>query len=377
MSFLKLFSLRWPEKWMRRRRFFSDGITYSLRDILVTVILFAITVVLCLTLRSMDPQNDTSYVAVIFFMDVFLTALLTEGYLFGVLSAVGGVLCVDYIFTAPYWAISFTLAGFPLTFLVMMTISLITCMLTTRVKQAEALRREAEREKIHANLLRAVSHDIRTPLTGIVGATDTLLESDSLTEEEQQTLLQGANEDARWLIRVVENLLSITRIGATDAAPLVKTPGIVEEVIESAVSKFSRKPKLPVEVLLPDEVLLVPMDELLIEQVLLNLLENVVRHGGTATKITLSLERGKSVARITVCDDGVGIDPRLLPRLFDSSTHQTRQGDAKRDMGIGLSVCRTIVQAHGGTIRGENLTKGGAKFTIELPMEENVYESKR
>ena len=141
LSFLKLFTLRWSEKWMRRRRFFSEGVTYSFRDILVAVILFAITVVLCLTLRSMDPHNDTSYVAVIFFMDVFLTALLTEGYLFGVLSAVGGVLCVDYIFTEPYWAISFTLAGFPLTFLVMMTISLITCMLTTRVKHAETLRR--------------------------------------------------------------------------------------------------------------------------------------------------------------------------------------------------------------------------------------------
>ena len=360
---------------MRRRRVFGQSITYSFRDILVTLFLFALTVVLCLMLRSVDPQNDTSYVAVIFFMDVFLTALLTEGYLFGIIAAVGGVLCVDYIFTAPYWAISFTLAGFPLTFLVMMTISLVTCMLTTRVKQAEALRREAEREKIHANLLRAVSHDIRTPLTGIVGATDTLMESDGLTQEEKQTLLQNANEDARWLIRVVENLLSITRIGADNAAPLVKTSGIVEEVIESAVAKFNRKPKLPVEVHLPDEVLMAPMDELLVEQVLLNLLENAVRHGETATKITVALTHSKNVIRITVCDDGVGIAPHLLPRLFDSSTHQTKQGDAKRDMGIGLSVCRTIVQAHGGTIRGENRDEGGARFIIELPMEENTYES--
>ena len=375
LGFLKIFTLRWPEKWMRRRHFFGEEITYSFRDILVTLILFAVTVVLCLTLRSMDPHNDTSYVAVIFFMDVFLTALLTEGYLFGVLAAVCGVLCVDYIFTAPYWQISFTLAGFPLTFLVMMTISLITCMLTTRVKQAEALKREAEREKIHANLLRAVSHDIRTPLTGIVGATDTLLESAALTEEERQTLLQGANEDARWLIRVVENLLSITRIGANNAAPLVKAPGIVEEVIESAVAKFSRKPKIPVEVVLPEEVLVAPMDELLMEQVLLNLMENVVRHGETATKITVSLTCDRKTVCITVCDDGVGIAPQLLPRLFDSSTHQTKQGDVKRDMGIGLSVCRTIVQAHGGRIYGENRSKGGAKFTIELPREEQIHES--
>ena len=353
----------------------SNKAIYFIKDVLVTVILFAVTAMLCLFLRSLDPHNDTSYVAVIFFMDVFLTALFTEGYFFGIIAAVAGVLAVDYVFTLPYWQISFTLAGFPLTFLVMMTISIVTGMLTTRVKQYEVLRREAEREKIHANLLRAVSHDIRTPLTGIVGATETLMEEKGLSEEEREMLLQNANEDARWLIRVVENLLSVTRIGAQNASALIKEPGIAEEVIESAVAKFSRKPTLPVEVQLPDEVLVVPMDEVLIEQVLLNLLENAARHGKTATKVTVSLERKRKNAVITICDDGEGIDPHLLPKLFDSATHQTQQGDAKRNMGIGLSVCRTIVQAHGGTIRGENRPEGGAQFTIELPMEEKENEN--
>ena len=353
----------------------SNKAIYFIKDVLVTVILFAVTAMLCLFLRSLDPHNDTSYVAVIFFMDVFLTALFTEGYFFGIIAAVAGVLAVDYVFTFPYWQISFTLAGFPLTFLVMMTISIVTGMLTTRVKQYEVLRREAEREKIHANLLRAVSHDIRTPLTGIVGATETLMEEKGLSEEEREMLLQNANEDARWLIRVVENLLSVTRIGSQNASPLIKAPGIAEEVIESAVAKFSRKPTLPVEVQLPDEVLVVPMDEVLVEQVLLNLLENAARHGKTATKVTVSLERKRENAVITICDDGKGIDPHLLPKLFDSSTHQTQQGDTKRNMGIGLSVCRTIVQAHGGTIRGENRPEGGAQFTIELPMEEKNNES--
>ena len=345
----------------------SNKTIYFIKDVLVTVILFAVTAMLCLFLRSLDPHNDTSYVAVIFFMDVFLTALFTEGYFFGIIAAVAGVLAVDYVFTFPYWQISFTLAGFPLTFLVMMTISIVTGMLTTRAKQYEVLRREAEREKIHANLLRAVSHDIRTPLTGIVGATETLMEEKGLSEEEREMLLQNANEDARWLIRVVENLLSVTRIGSQNASPLIKAPGVAEEVIESAVAKFSRKPTLPVEVQLPDEVL--------IEQVLLNLLENAARHGKTATKVTVSLERKKKNAVITICDDGEGINPHLLPKLFDSSTHQTQQGDTKRNMGIGLSVCRTIVQAHGGTIRGENRPEGGAQFTIELPMEEKENEN--
>ena len=202
---MKLFDVYRKEEQSRRGK--KPGkIVYFVRDVLVTTILFAATAALCLLLRSVDPHNDTSYVAVIFFMDVFLTALFTEGYLFGIIAAVVGVVAVDYVFTLPYWQISFTLAGFPLTFLVMMTISIVTGMLTTRVKQYEVLRREAEREKIHANLLRAVSHDIRTPLTGIVGATETLMEEKSLSEDEREMLLQNANEDARWLIRVVENL---------------------------------------------------------------------------------------------------------------------------------------------------------------------------
>ena len=110
-----------------------NKLLYFIKDVLVTAILFAGTAVLCLFLRSLDPHNDTSYVAVIFFMDVFLTALFTEGYFFGIVAAVAGVLAVDYVFTFPYWQISFTLAGFPLTFLVMLTISIVTGMLTTGV----------------------------------------------------------------------------------------------------------------------------------------------------------------------------------------------------------------------------------------------------
>ena len=340
--------------------------------------LFFATVLLCLLLRSVDPHSDTSYVAVIFFLDVFLTALLTDGYLFSILIAVTGVLCVDYVFTMPYWEISFTLAGFPLTFIVMMFISVVTGMLTSRAKQVEILKREAERERIHSNLLRAVSHDIRTPLTGIVGATDVLLEQEeTLTVEQRHQLTAAANEDARWLIRIVENLLSITRIGAQGDAKVTKTLAVAEEVIEGAVAKFtSRGGQLPVHVHLPREVLLVPMDELLMEQVLLNLLENAAIHAEGATEINVSLEKADAAARIIVEDNGAGIPPGQLDSLFDSSAHQSQQGDRKRNMGIGLSVCKTVVQAHDGTIRGENAPAGGARFVIELPMEEEDHEDK-
>ena len=336
-------------------------------DILKAMGLYLIAVMGCLLLRTFDMHNDTSYVAMIFLLDVFLTAYWTDGYLLGVLVAVVGVFSVDYIFTYPFWHISFTLAGFPLTFLVMMTISLLTATVTSRAKQTEQVRRDAEREKMYADLLRAVSHDIRTPLTGIVGATNVLLEQEGLTEEQRKQLLRSTNEDAQWLVRIVENLLSITRISAEEAK-VRKLPEPAEEVIESAVAKAHKHyPEVVLRVHLPEELMMVPMDPLLMEQVLVNLMENAVIHGETK-HVDVTLSGDEDTAVFTVADDGKGIPQTLLSRLFDGAARSDRGKDGKRSMGIGLSVCRTIVLAHGGEIRGENRPEGGAVFTVALPM---------
>ena len=352
----------------RERTAASLGLPYSGRDLAIAFGLYLAAVLLCLFLRNIDLHRDTSYVAVIFLLDVFLTAYWTNGYILGIITAVAGVFSVDYIFTYPYWHISFTLTGFPLTFLVMMTISVLTAAVTSRAKQTETVRREAEREKMYADLLRAVSHDIRTPLTGIVGATNVLLEQDGeLTQEQRQQLLRSTNEDAQWLIRIVENLLSITRISSEEAR-VKKLPEPAEEVIESAVAKTHKHyPEVDIRVHLPDELMMVPMDPLLIEQVLVNLMENAVIHGET-NHIDVSLREEGSCAVITVSDDGRGIPQHLLPKLFEGSARSDRSRDGKRSMGIGLSVCRTIVLAHGGVIRGDNKPAGGAVFTVTLPM---------
>lgn len=367
----------WPEEW-EKRKLLHTAVTYSTKDFVISAFLYFVSVALCLLLRQFDPNNDSSYVAMIFLLDVFFTAFLTDGYLFSILMAIVGVLSVDYIFTPPYWAISFTVAGFPLTFLVMLTISLVTATLTTRAKRADAAAREAEREKIHSNLLRAMSHDIRTPLTGIVGATNAMLEQEGLTPEQQNKLLRSANEDAQWLIRIVENLLSITRIGGSEEPCVNKTMEAAEEILESAVSKFHKRyPEMQVSIYLPEEVLLVPMDPLLMEQVLMNLLENAMVHGKTLDQITVFLRKRDTMAEFVVEDNGQGIRPEEIKNLFNSSMHSSQQGDNKRNMGIGLSVCRTIVQAHNGTITGENREQGGARFIVALPIKEESDEDQR
>ncbi len=364
------------ENWFEYRRTLSKKIPGLAIDGAVSVTLFLLTAVLCMALRELDRANDTSYVAVIFLLDVFLTAMLTEGYFFSVLSAVMSVLAVDYVFTAPYWAVSFVITGFPLTFFVMMFISIATGMIVSRARKAAAVVREAERQRTYADLLRAVSHDIRTPLTGIMGATNVLLEQDGeLTEEQRRALLTDAHEDAQWLIRVVENLLSVTRIGG-EVAKLNKSWEAPEEVIEGATAKFAKRhPEITVKVMVPDELLLVPMDPLLMQQVLTNLLENAAIHGGGVTQVTISLEKSSEYAVIYVTDNGCGIAREKMPTLFDGSADSGSWGDMKRNMGIGLSVCRTIVMAHGGSIYAENKETGGAMFRIVLPMKEDCNEN--
>ena len=371
---LKHFQIRWPQEWLKRTRLFrTDMLSYSGKDFIVSVSLYLVSVICCLVLRNFDPQNDTSYVSMIFLLDVFLTALLTDGFFFSLTIAVFAVLSVDYIFTPPYWEVSFTLAGFPLTFLVMMTICVATGIVTSRAKRVSEMEREAEREKIHSNLLRAVSHDIRTPLTGIVGATNVLLEQDAdLTPQQRRELLQNANEEAQWLIHIVENLLSITRIGAGEDARVTKTPEAAEEVIEGAVGKFRRSyPQIDVRVDLPEDFFLVPMDPLLIQQVLTNLLENAVLHAKGMTRLTLRVFTLGQRAVFEIIDNGCGIPKERLKTLFTGTTlTQDTSSGGKHGMGIGLSVCAAIIKAHGGDIKAESTPGEGTTIRFWLETEE-------
>lgn len=340
---------------------------FSFRDFLIFIGIFACAVELCILLRMADSSDGFAYP--VFVLAVLLISRFTNGYLFGTLAAILSVIGINYIFTYPYWEFNFTLAGYPLTFLTMLGVSLITCTMTTKIKQQDRLRAESEKEKMRANLLRSVSHDIRTPLTSIVGATSTLLETDGLSKEEQRALLEDARDEAQWLIRVVENLLSITRMG--DArTQLSKVPEAAEEILGEAARKFRKRfPDIKVTVSVPDELLLVPMDAILIEQVLSNLLENAATHGQTVTQIQLSVRQENAYACFAVQDNGCGIPPKELPCLFDGTLkrNETPSGDGKRNMGLGLSVCMAIVRAHGGTMEAKNLTCG-AEFTFRLPL---------
>ncbi|MCI9057729.1 MAG: DUF4118 domain-containing protein [Oscillospiraceae bacterium] len=317
-------------------------------------------------------DHTGGFVSMIFVLVVVLVARLTDGYAYGAAASFVGVVCVNYIFTYPYWEFNFTISGYPLTFFTMLSVSLIVSALTSQIKRQEQLRVETDRETMRANLLRAVSHDLRTPLTSIVGSASAILENDALLPPQQKTaLLRNVRSEAQWLIRMVENLLSITRMG-DGTARLSKELEAAEEVLSSVAGKFQQRfPGIQLTLTAPREALFVPMDAILIEQVLMNLLENAAAHGQSSA-ILLSAERQSAGAVFTVRDNGLGIPEEILPEIFSPALPgKLHAGDDRRNMGIGLSVCSSIVKAHGGSMSACNVREGGAMFRFTLPLEES------
>lgn len=341
------------------------------RDSLLCVGIMLSAALLCMLLRMLDTSDV--YVSMIFLLAVLLTARVTDGYFYGVVASFAGVIFVNYVFTYPYFAFNFTISGYPLTFISMLFVSLTTSAMTTQIKEQEKLRMEAEKEKMRSNLLRAVSHDLRTPLTSIIGSSSAILDGPApLSQDDQRRLITDIRDDAEWLIRMVENLLSITRISG-EATRIKTQPEAVEEVVAESVRKFKKRfPGQSVAIHLPEEMLMVRMDPILIEQVIVNLLENVVLHAQGATHTDMYVKRDGKQCVISVLDDGPGIPASTLAHLFDGYLNRAESAlnDNKRSMGIGLSVCMSIVRAHGGTMEAKNRDAGGAAFCFTLPMDD-------
>lgn len=343
---------------------------HLLRAVAVTAVMMAAATGVCWVIIRLDGAN--SNIISIYVLAVQIVSLLTPGYLFGVLASVAGVMLMNYCFTYPYLALNFTLDGYPLTFFTMLLVSVVTSALMMQMRRhaERAFRqaRQAEREKMRSNLLRAVSHDLRTPLTAISGAAQTLLEEgEHLSPDTQRRLLGNVAEDSRWLIRMVENLLSITRIGG-EGGRLQKTEELAEEVAAGAAEQVSKRhPECRIAVQGGEEPLFAPMEPTLIEQVLINLMENAIQHGGAGGLVEVRFRQLGASLEFQVRDHGPGLAPEDIPGLFQGGAQTS--SDATRGMGIGLSLCQTIIAAHGGVISGENHPGGGALFTFSIPLD--------
>ena len=320
------------------------------------------------------------HITTIFVFAVFLISLLTKGYIYGVLGAFIGTIAVNYAFTFPYFALDFITPVNLISGIIMIGIAILTSALTTKLKLHEAIKAEGEKEHMRANLLRAVSHDLRTPLTTIYGSSTTLLEnSEILTNEQKAKIVAGIKEDSEWLVRMVENLLSVTKIDSGQVK-IIKTPIVLEELIDSVMLKFKKRyPTQKVKIEIPDDMVIIPMDAILIEQVIINILENAVQHAKGMTALNFSVYTNGNRAIFEIKDNGCGINPRKIETLFTGyyAPDDEISDSKKKNAGIGLSVCSTIVKAHGGSISAENIKTGGAVFRFELYTEVTVDDTEQ
>lgn len=474
--------------------------------------------------------NNTTNIATVYILYVFLVARFTSGYMWGIIASIGGMLGVNYLFTYPYFAFNFTLAGYPISFIGMSIIAIITSTLMAHTKEQariaaeheEALKNlnevnkqliiadsfseiieltlkyvvgtanisciyyigdpidettpishiiypedtgifssayeraiahlayvsqkpmgmdlasprsqcfylpisshnhtwgvlgllatenpiaitdnlyfftlmisqmalaierqkisdehhkltlESEKEKMRSNLLRAISHDLRTPLTGMLGASATYMENyHNIDEEEKLQLVEHIHEDSSWLLHMVENLLSVTRI-IQETTKVKKSPELIDDVVSEAITRTTKRyPNAKINVNLPDELMIVPMDATLIEQVIMNLVENAIKYSQSTTPIQVNVTKENASICIQVIDYGIGIAPDKLATIFDGYSLESNPSiDATKGIGIGLSICRTIIFAHSGTITAKNLEKG-AVFSFTLPLAEDCLE---
>ena len=238
------------------------------------------------------------------------------------------------------------------------------------LEHSHTLMLESEKEKMRSNLLRAVSHDLRTPLTGMIGASSAYLDAkDYLSEDYKDELIQGIHSDANWLLNMVENLLSVTRIDQTQKdATVKKQPEPLEEVVSEALVRFQKRyPNVLVDVTIPEEFLMLPMDATLIEQVIINLLENATVHGKGTKPINFYVEKKDTSVVFHIRDYGKGISKKHIPFIFDGyPITEHKHNDTHKGMGIGLSICKSIILAHQGKIEAKSY-EDGAEFLFHLP----------
>ena len=346
-----------------------------LKDSIFTILVLCVAFVSSLEIvRLFDTHSP---IPAIFSLAVFLISRYTEIYIYGVTASLIGMLAVNFAFTFPYFKFNFIILENLVSAIVMLIISIMTSVLTTELKRQEKLRVETEKEKMRANLLRAISHDLRTPLTTIYGSSSAMVEnSKNLSKEQMTELAEDIREDAQWLIGMVENLLSVTKIDSGDVK-LIKTPVVLEELIDSVLVRFKKRyPKQEVQIEIPDEFIDIPMDAVLVTQVIVNMLENAVQHAKGMKNLILRVKILEGNAVFEIIDDGCGIPKERMNRIFTGyfETGELPADNQKRNMGIGLSVCASVIKAHEGELTVENLKEGGCCFRFVLKMEEEENE---
>jgi len=239
-------------------------------------------------------------------------------------------------------------------------------------EERQKIKIDMESEHLKSTLLRSISHDLRTPLTGIKGASELILDSyDNLDSKSVKKLASDIYEESAWLIKTVQNILDMTRF-SEGRITVNKDYEAVDDIVNQTLTHvpfLTSSGRL--HVLIPEDIVLVPVEGKLIVQVLVNLLDNAYKHAGESAQIYLKVYTQEDSAIFEISDNGVGIDPSIINNIFDGFVTQRKNNivDANLGVGLGLTICKEIVTAHNGTITASNAKTGGAAFKVVLPLE--------
>lgn len=321
-------------------------------------------------------------IIVIYIVGVIAIASWTEGKVHSLIYSILAVVAFNFFFVVPRFSFLFE-PNYITTFLVMFLVALLISTITTKLKEETAERRmieeRARHEELRSNLLRSISHDLRTPLTGISGSASLLLDKgDYLTEEKKIALYHSIHDDAEWLNNLVENLLAITRVGDIEGGEinLNLQVELVADIVDEAIRHCDKRladHKLVIEH--EDEFLLAKMDARLVTQVIINLVNNAVKYTEEGSVIRVHTSKRDNEAVLCVSDNGPGIRDADQEKLFERFyVANPGEGDNRRGLGLGLALCKSVAEAHGGTITVMDNKPRGAAFEVTLPLVEVEHE---
>ncbi len=245
----------------------------------------------------------------------------------------------------------------------------------TNEKEAEKLKTQDER--LRADLLRSISHDLRTPLTSISGNSSILLQSErKLDSKTTKQLYQDIYDDSQWLINLVENLLSVSRV-TNDKMKLNRSDEVLDDIIDEAMHHIDRHAQNHIiEIKKSSEMILVNVDVHLIIQVIVNLIDNAVKYTPEGSTIILETEKKDGKVFVKVSDNGPGISDEEKPHIFEMFYNGKKDiYDSRKSIGMGLALCKSIIEAHGGNIDVTTNYPNGSKFIFTLPESVKVSDN--
>lgn len=333
---------------------------HTWRDLLVTVGLIA----LATTVGHLARPHFASPDIVMLYLLVVVVAATRFGRGPALVASALSVLAYDFFFVTPNYTFAVADERHLLTFATLFIVSL---SISAVAETARSSSLKAQTEEMRSSLLSAVSHDLRTPLAAITGAATTLRERGAALEPAARAeLIEAICEEADHMERLVGNLLDMSRLQS--GVLEVKREWVpLEEVVGAALGSVEAQlGTRPVHIHLPANLPLVPVDPVLLEQVFRNLLDNILKYTPPGSPVDLSARVTSGAVEVTLDDEGPGLPPGSEVRVFEKFYRGSHPGTS--GAGLGLAICRGIVEAHGGTLGAGTSPSGGARFTLTLPL---------